>query len=1248
MKRNYRLIFYLISLFFCARLHAQVITIGTLSFTGSNFAGPANTSSAANASSRYAYIYPQTTVSALRHGDTIRSLSFHRNGGGGLSGNCNLRIFMRMTVNNNYGSKNVNWVNLTGATGMKKVYDANPSAVIDTVNTWVRFVLSAPYVVDTVLGKNLEILVEYTQASAQLTSIFWTFENSGTVSGFTSNQTKFVRSNGGTLTDTTNSSTELHPTLRIEFPRSDFDVSVNKVYSFGKLPVPQGNPDTVSAIVQNVGKKTANFKLYLVSKGANDLIDSASYSLKSLEEKVLKLPLLYPTNFGMDTLTVKMQNDQDNSNNSSVSYRVATEFMYSYKDPTRPVAGGIGFNGTTGDFVAKFFSASRKNINQVAVAISGSNQKFKIGIWKADGKNGTPKTLLWVSDTILPSALAITPVDPPVTVNGNFFVGVRQIGTVNVGFGYQPEIPVRANTFFYAEPMGDTNWVDFAPDAPFKFVIEPRIQAENDLAPISYDFPKDTLWLSNTSMMAPKATFINYGTKDQKTPFTVTMEIKRFGNLEYSSSRTFTLDSGKRKLVTFDSTFKPLNAGDYVVTLVTKLSNDQIRDNDTLKSKLVVAAFKDVGPATIFDPSYGFDYEQFIDTIFPTVYIQNYGLDKQGPFNVRTEIYDSAKNLVYSDVKSFTLTALNSILASFKPFPCDVKGQYYFRAFTELGIDVDKSNDTVSRIFRIVRSNDVAIVDIVYPANGKSLTPPVAARKPEAVLRNVGDANQADYFTSFCDIYYGTNLIYRDSFHINSFRSQDQTLLFKNFSPSYKGYYTMKVYSALPGDQFRMNDTMVSYFAVGVPDDVELISISPTAGSVLQLNKRYPTFVSIRNNGYNPQNTPFPVVFKVTQGPSIKYIKVINVTIDSGQTNTFNLDTVLMLTQLTNYQLEVYTRLGNDFIKSNDTIKGEYYTAKDLDLSLSSILYPTSNDTLLINTQNVMPKVRIDNAGDSLAKGKFRVNIRISNANTGVTFYSKFADTQLIDSNHLIMGFPAFSINTAMPVKIVAWVDYASDQFNLNDTARQSSLFMLRYDARSLAVDVPVNGKTYGKSTPQILPSVQVANFGLSTMPGFYARVIIKHVDTISLAETEVYRDSVLINGLISGMTVATDLNTVFSIKDQVNGKYYCYLDVLSDLDQVPANNSKKTEFRIDNSLGIHGVRIEHFSVYPNPTHDFITIKTHEAEALGMQVSVVDVLGQTVKCLTLDQPETKIYIDDLSPGTYFLKTDFGLIKFIVE
>ena len=1228
---------------------AQVIDLSNSAFTGSSLAGPANTSIVGGAASRYAYIFPQSAVSSLLHGDSIRSISLLRNGGGALYGTANMKIYIRTTVNSNYGSRSVNWVNLTGTTGMTKVYDKDPGTDFGSSDGWVRFEFSRAYVVDTILGKNLEMLVEYKQDSFQQSNIFWNFENSNSISAYGANQTKFVRTNGGTLTDTTNSSTEWHPSIRFEFPRYNFDLSVNKVYSLGKLPVPLGNPDTVKAIVQNVGKRSASFKLYLQSRGANNLMDSITYTLGVLESRLVNLPLLFPQNTGMDTLSVIAQTDPNNGNNSRSVYRLSTRYVYSYKDPTLPIVGGIGFNGSTGDFVAKFYSNTQKAINQISVSFAGSNQKFKLGIWKADGPGGKPGTNVWTSDSLQTRPNFITPVLPPVQVDGAFYVGVRQTGTVNVAFGYQPENPVRAKTFYYASPLGDTSWTDFSPDAPFKFAIEPRLQAVNDLAPVAVLVPTDTVKLINIVKMAPKARITNFGSADQLTPFNVKMNIFRYGNLEYTSTRSDTLSSGRSRTITFDSSFLPVSAGDYDVHVITRLPGDQLTDNDTLRTKFIVAVFKDVGPGTIFDPSSGYDYEQFVDTIYPTVFVQNYGLDRQGPFNVRAEIYDSAMNRIYVDTKTFTLTALNSILASFTPFPCSQKGTYYFRAFTELGIDIDKSNDTVRRTFRIIRSNDVAITGIVYPANNVSLLPPVSTRKPEAILENLGEMNQPDPFQTYCDIYYNNNLIYRDSISINSFRTIPQTLLYKNFSPTAKGYYRMLVYASLPLDQFRGNDTLVSDFAVGVPDDVEVLAFSPAAGEKLELNRPYPTSVTLRNNGYQPQNTPFALVFRVNKGTGIQYVKVKMVSLDSGETKTFAIDTSLMLNETGVYTVQVFTTLSKDFIRSNDTLNGVYNGVKANDIGVSEILFPSLNDTLLVNTQFVESIVRVVNLGDSAVNGRFRTTLRILNKANKVQLYSKSLDSAMNGSDTLNLKFPGFGVsNASVDILLIAHTSWADDQYRQNDTAKGESRFMVLYDVAAEGILLPANNAVYLKSSADLLPRIQIGNKSLKTMDNVFCELIIRRVDTVTLAETEVYRDSVFEQGLLTSEVRTPGLPRSLSVAALDKGVYKAYLSTYNALDQIPQNNQVGISFRIDEKTDVKSLLANAFRVFPVPVSKTLEIVFDSEVQLPQEVLLLDALGRVVLRQKPEAHHMWVDVSGLAAGVYTVQAGTGLIKIIVE
>jgi hypothetical protein len=76
--------------------------------------------------------------------------------------------------------------------------------------------------------------------------------------------------------------------------------------------------------------------------------------------------------------------------------------------------------------------------------------------------NDTPNALIWNSPTtVAVTGINTISVNPPLPISGSFFVGVRQTGITNVGFGYQNENPIRNNTFYY-KATTVTNWNDFA------------------------------------------------------------------------------------------------------------------------------------------------------------------------------------------------------------------------------------------------------------------------------------------------------------------------------------------------------------------------------------------------------------------------------------------------------------------------------------------------------------------------------------------------------------------------------------------------------------------------------------------------------------------------------------------------------------------------------------------------------------------------------------------------------------------
>lgn len=266
------------------------------------------------------------------------------------------------------------------------------------------------------------------------------------------------------------------------------DASVAIIYSLGKLPLVFGNNHVVKALIRNNGSAAqTDLVVSLNISGSNTFTDTRIISsLAPGAQQVVDFAPFTPTVVGSNVITVSVPSDNVNTNNSKTWNQDVTLNLFSYKNPgAANEAGGVGFTGATGDFVAGFKSASG-SINEVKVDFAAGGQPYKVAIWDATGTGGSPGALLWESASLTSAVGTAFIAVPNIAVSGTFFVGVRQTGTTNVAFAYQTETPLRANNFFYTSPTGSTAWIDLSSSGSFRFSIEPQFfvpQAPN--CPIS-------------------------------------------------------------------------------------------------------------------------------------------------------------------------------------------------------------------------------------------------------------------------------------------------------------------------------------------------------------------------------------------------------------------------------------------------------------------------------------------------------------------------------------------------------------------------------------------------------------------------------------------------------------------------------------------------------------------------------------------------------------------------------------------
>jgi photosystem II stability/assembly factor-like uncharacterized protein len=357
------------------------------------------------------------------------------------------------------------------------------------------------------------------------------------------------------------------------------DIEVTEVYSLGKLPINFATPHTVKALVKNNGGYVAtNFDVTMDITGDNAFTDVQTITTLAPGDSVIVSFAAYsPTVEGTQTCTVSVSADDDNGNNSD-TYDIATTlntFNYSEGD----VADGfVGFNGETGDFVAKFSTTDAAILNQVDVIFQADGDSFKIGVWDDDGVDNTPGTLLYSSDEELTTAGRYTMlINPGVSLlAGDFYVGILQTGTTNVGFGFQEELPIRAETFYFASPTGSTVWNDFNPNNRFRLMIEPKFATPNDVSVLTASADDG----QKAQPVDIEFEIINYGTDDQSNipvyysvdggsdvgPVTITGPISMNGTQTGSFSGAFA--------------YTPPDYGTYSVSVFTDLSTDEVPAND--------------------------------------------------------------------------------------------------------------------------------------------------------------------------------------------------------------------------------------------------------------------------------------------------------------------------------------------------------------------------------------------------------------------------------------------------------------------------------------------------------------------------------------------------------------------------------------------------------------------------------------------------------------------------------------------
>ncbi len=165
--------------------------------------------------------------------------------------------------------------------------------------------------------------------------------------------------------------------------------------------------------------------------------------------------------------------------------------------------------------------------------------------------------------------------------------------TIRDGLNYPPHQMYSRYAISLNQFAGDTLWIGFQHvdvNGDILRIDDVRIgnTLQNDVSVSEILSPRDITGLCSFDSLTPSAVITNTGLNSQASEFTVTFKID--GPVSFIRELNTNIAAGESKTLTFGSV-NPDVAGEYEVKVYTSLLNDELRQNDTLKSSFSVKQY---------------------------------------------------------------------------------------------------------------------------------------------------------------------------------------------------------------------------------------------------------------------------------------------------------------------------------------------------------------------------------------------------------------------------------------------------------------------------------------------------------------------------------------------------------------------------------------------------------------------------------------------------------------------------------
>ncbi|PCJ67682.1 MAG: hypothetical protein COA58_00675 [Bacteroidetes bacterium] len=1202
---------------------AQFSAIGNGGFSGTQY-GPVNVDTTADSYSRYAYIYPSGSLGDLKHGDNIRALSFLNKGVDSIKGDAEIKVYLKSTNQADFGGGSINW-NTEMANGMTLVHQGSlqSSLVSDMDKLTIVFNQTNIFQFDTIGNAvNLQIFIEYTQDSAQDKLVTWYFETSFYVNEFVSNnEAKSIRGTGA-LDSICNASTIIKPTLEIYYPRYNKDIAIRKISALGSVPVVLAIKDSIRVLVSNDGRNTISSQsIGLTISGSNTFSSSLGVSdLAPFEQRWIIFSDYEPTYLGEETLSINTSDDFSGNNSSLVS-RDVTYNQISHKEINIGNTGDYQFTSSSADFASRYHCNSFKQISGVSLDFNSTGVSYKVAVWNGDGPQGSPGTLVYLSDTYTTAIGTQYKPISQVFMGTDFYIGIRKLTSTHTLIGYQGNNPVPSGIHYIAQPAGDTIWRNRKVNDGFIFDISAQLITPNDVSVHSIITPGnlDTFFYSTTDSMAIRAKIVNRG-YTSKNSITAKLELlNRFDQVILSSTMNLSLQSGEESTIIFDKISREY-FGLHKLRVSVNTVNDEVGYNDELTREIILVVSDDVAITNVFTPSYLDTFDVNLTGFYPVARVINLGQKDQEDIPILFQMVQSGE-VFYEETRYVSLKAQFSKIQGFDFISPSVPGDITARFITLLGNDIFLGNDTLNvPIFgRVI--HDVLVDSVLVPTLEQKFEINSSFQPKARILnRGLNDESSIHVYYEIVDL--NSNQIYIDSTISSLATGLSSTHTFKTFMCDSFGDYIACVYVKSPEDQYSRNDTLCHLFYVTENYNLKINGLDfPDNQEVIRRNTpaTYPV-VELNNIGKDSVKNAL-ISIKILDGVNEVYSDSITITLGVDSVELFSFTESLDFSINGDFSVEVINRWSSESTpSSNDTFYSTYSVRPYLDISVTQFVTPEDGDTFELYSE-INLKVTLANEGIILANNS-RIALQVENVNKDTLFRDTLSYGRLITNSVINLQSALFWYADKVG-------DYRLEAKIISDDDEESNNIISEWIKVVKTADVLVDSILFPEkdlvlnSGQPYVPKANFINDGTTDLDF----IVVKYE---MWDDSLIHQESKIIEILSYDSLEVEFAAVTFSLaRDTVKMIVTCE----SLKDGYTFNDTLRSQFSVKKINGIQELEDPNLLVYPNPFTRKLKIRAHSPI---QRLTLYSQDGQAVYT-SVDQSSMLSISPDIQSGVYLLE-----------